>query len=134
MLRAGSGFPRVEGAMTALPFPDARFSVILCGLAVGHLDPQTLPCAIAEMARVLSPGGVLLFSDFHPYLYLSGGRRTFSAGNRHYTVEHYPHLIADYFGAAQTAGLHILAIREPSAPVGDRVLPAVLVIKAEKRT
>jgi hypothetical protein len=70
--------------------------------------------ATAEMGRVLEPGGEALISDFHPFLYFNGGRRTFKANNGiEYAVEHYPHLMADYFAALTAAGLSITGLDEP---------------------
>lgn len=130
MLRAGR-VPAAEGDMTRLPLPTGRFDVILCGLAVGHLAPEVMPRAFAEMARVLRPGGEVLLSDFHPYLYLSGGRRTFSdARGQRFAVEHYPHMLADYFAAGTAAGLRLVNVAEPRASIepGDFPLPVVLIL------
>ena len=44
----------------AMPYLAAHFDVILCALASHHLD---IPVVLAEMARILKPGGKLLLSD-----------------------------------------------------------------------
>jgi malonyl-CoA O-methyltransferase len=133
MLRRAHGFLRLLADMTALPLASAIFDIILCGLATGHLPPSAMRAAMREMARVIRPEGLILFSDFHPMLYLSGGRRTFTASDgRTYAVEHYPHLIADYFDAIRAAGLTITAIREPEATIDGQDIPAVLVIGCTK--
>jgi hypothetical protein len=86
--------------------------------------------ATAEMARVLRWGGTALFSDFHPYLYLRGGRRTFCAPDgTTYAVEHYPHLMADYFAAISAAGMTVTAISEPTQQVDGAEVPVVLVVR-----
>jgi len=47
-----------QADMTALPYPENTFDVILVAHVLEHtLDPQV---AIAEMFRVLKPGGVLI--------------------------------------------------------------------------
>jgi ubiquinone/menaquinone biosynthesis C-methylase UbiE len=49
----------------SLPFPEARFDVVLCTLALHHLeDDGDRARAIAEMRRVLKPGGRLLVVEF----------------------------------------------------------------------
>jgi malonyl-CoA O-methyltransferase len=116
-----------RGDLVALPFRDAAAGVVICGLAVGHL-PE-LGGAIAEAGRVLKPGGVLLYSDFHPFAYHSGRRRTFAADGHAFTVEHHAHLYAAHQAACRGAGLQIEAVLEPAAPDG---VPAVLVIRARK--
>jgi malonyl-CoA O-methyltransferase len=129
MLRAGQ-LTAAEASMTDLPFGAQSFDAVICGLALGHLPPDKMRRAMQEIGRVLRPGGVALLSDFHPFVYLRGGRRTFSApdGTR-YTVEHYPHLLSDYFNAVQLAGMSIVALDEPRARVGKSEIPAVLVMR-----
>jgi SAM-dependent methyltransferase len=50
--------------MTELPFPDASFDVVTSALAVHNIpDSDRRDQAIAEMARVLKPGGRLVLVD-----------------------------------------------------------------------
>jgi len=121
----------IQAELEALPYNADSFDGVICGLATGHLSPTRMRSAIHEIARVLRPGGWLLLSDFHPFLYLSGGRRTFIApGGRRFAVEHYPHLVADYFMALIDADLVLDALIEPLAAA--RHIPAVLVFRARK--
>lgn len=46
-----------------LPFPDASFDLVLCTLMMHHLPEDGRRQAIAEMRRVLKPGGRLLVAD-----------------------------------------------------------------------
>lgn len=50
------------GSLTALPFPDASFDRALCLDVLEHLQYQEQPRALAELHRVLAPGGELLVS------------------------------------------------------------------------
>ncbi len=67
---------RVETAdMRRLPFPDASFDVVLSSWAVHSLDAPA-DRALAEMARVLRPGGTILLTDIvHREAYLAGFKR-----------------------------------------------------------
>lgn len=47
----------------ALPFPDGDFDVVLCTLVMHHLPDEARQQAVAEMRRVLRPGGRLLIVD-----------------------------------------------------------------------
>lgn len=50
-----------EGAAEALPFPAASFSVVTCRIAPHHF--QSVPAFLAEVNRVLIPGGRFLLAD-----------------------------------------------------------------------
>lgn len=51
----------VEGVGEALPFPDAKFDLVVSYLSL--IDIPDIRAAIPEMARVLAPGGVLLIAN-----------------------------------------------------------------------
>lgn len=55
--------PLVTGDMMALPFPAARFDIVTTGYGIRNV-PVIQP-AIAEIARVLKPGGMFLSLDFN---------------------------------------------------------------------
>jgi SAM-dependent methyltransferase len=59
--------PRVEvvtADATALPLPSDRFSAAACFTMLHHIpDPDLQDRALAELARVLAPGGLLLGTD-----------------------------------------------------------------------
>ena len=60
------GFPsratfQVHDASRALPFDAATFDALICIDAVNHLPDR--PSILGEWARVLKPGGVLVFTD-----------------------------------------------------------------------
>lgn len=52
----------VEGDAQAMPFDDADFDAVTCNVGLGHLpDPAA---ALAEISRVLRPGGVAALSSW----------------------------------------------------------------------
>jgi SAM-dependent methyltransferase len=51
----------LSGEAEALPFPDGSFDVVTCQLVLIHVREPRL--ALAEMRRVLRPGGVLLAAE-----------------------------------------------------------------------
>ena len=53
----------VAGDMSALPFPDACFDVVSTGYGLRNVP--VVPQALAEIARVLRAGGVLVSLDFN---------------------------------------------------------------------
>ena len=48
------------GSMTALDLPDGRLSGVLAWYSIIHTPPEGLPVVVAELRRVLAPGGHLL--------------------------------------------------------------------------
>jgi len=95
-----------------LPFRRAAFDLINASLIVG--DVHDLDGWSAEVARTLTYGGHLIYSDFHPSWAQHGWRRTFrDAGGHTHDVAFEPHAIDDHLAALERAGLAVQAIREP---------------------
>jgi len=62
--RGGLGIDYRVAAIEALPFPDATFDIVLSSLMMHHLPDDLKPRGLAEVRRVLKPGGRLLIVDF----------------------------------------------------------------------
>lgn len=54
------------GLVEAIPFPELAFDVVLSRLVLHHLPGNLKQRGLAEMRRVLQPGGVCLVIDFEP--------------------------------------------------------------------
>ena len=64
--RAGLKTTFELGMVEAMPFPDASFDVVLNRLMLHHLPGDLKQRGLAEMRRVLKPGGICLVVDFEP--------------------------------------------------------------------
>ncbi len=114
--RAAVNVPGAEfrrGDLQALPAAAAQFDVVVCGLALSHL--ADLQAGIAELARVLRPGGHLVISVLHPFQAHLGWHAPFidAAGERGFIREH-PHGHADYLAAFAATGLRLQGCLEPA--------------------
>ena len=66
-----------------------------------------------EMARVLAPGGRLVFTDFHPDAARAGMTRSFTDGDkRKHELLHGLYSLADHQAAAAKVGLVLEQARE----------------------
>ncbi|MFF0371742.1 class I SAM-dependent methyltransferase [Micromonospora sp. NPDC005087] len=118
-----------EGDAEHLPFDDASFDTVVCALSLCSIpDPGT---AIAEMYRVLVPGGTLLLVDhiassWQPLRAAQWllERMTIRAGGEHFTRRQLPLVEVAGFEIAETVRLkagtieRILA-RKPTAREAD---------------
>ena len=104
--------PLVCAEARRLPFARRSFDLVNASLTVG--DVVDLQAWTTEMARVLSRGGHLVYSDFHPSWTQHGWKRTFRDrdGETH-ELAFAAHSIEDHLAALDAAGLHPAAIREP---------------------
>ena len=105
----------VTGDMMALPFPDATFDLVTTGYGIRNV-PIIEP-ALAEIGRVLRPGGLLLSLDFdrpaHPlvravylgYLTIVGSALGWVLHRDPDTYRYIPESIRRYPGAAGVAAM-----------------------------
>lgn len=152
--RAASNVPDgrfFEADVRSIPAQDGTFDSAVCSLALAHV--ADLDAAVAELGRVVRPGGRVVVSVLHPFLVQLGWQAPFTdaGGARHFVREH-PHGHADYLASFASAGLslrscaeprlsdeHVRAKRRAFAHVPEATieayagLPAVLVWDLEKR-
>jgi ubiquinone/menaquinone biosynthesis C-methylase UbiE len=107
-----------EGDAEALPYADNRFDTVLCALSLCSIPDRAN--AIAEMARVLKPGGRLLLVDHigssWPPIYAAQWlleRLTIRVAGEHFTRRQRP--------LVQAAGLEILEAERLKAGSIERV-------------
>lgn len=147
MLEQVTDADRICASMMQLPFRPAVFDAVVSGLAVGHAADLRL--WMSEVARVLSPGGSLVYSDFHSDAIRAGMTRSFKdAADVTRTV---PHRIYDpscQQDAMAAAGFTVVTVRElrmgmelneafPGSEQAYRKwygVPVVLIVQARKST
>jgi SAM-dependent methyltransferase len=125
LTRARTRVPKADfrhGDLHQLPLPDDHVDLVVCALALTHL-PELTP-AIAELVRVLRPGGHLVISDVHHVRVEFGSvpRVRGPAGEPGLLPAH-RHLASDYLSAALPLGLQVRRCTEPLIPEGDEPTP-----------
>jgi malonyl-CoA O-methyltransferase len=130
LARAGADSRRVARAdIRVLPIASQSIDVIVCGLVLG--DVPDLPAALAELSRVVRPGGRVVYSVVHPVGARAGWSRTFAVAGRQQAIATWWHSSDTHRRACAGAGLHVTAWQEPvlaEAPPH----PAVLVVSASR--
>lgn len=120
----------VCGGVCEMPLRSASVDVVVCGLALGDL--KDLAAAISELARVVRPGGTVIYSVVHPDGARHGWSRTFEVGGRLCAVRTYWHTPEDHRQACAAAALDIDAWQEPSLEEKPG-MPVALVVRARAR-
>ena len=120
--------PRVRwGSVTALPYGDDSFDRALCLDVLEHLSFEEQPAALAELHRVLKPGGEVLVSV--PNLaHLQSRIHFLLLGRLIRTASEYKHPgdrpVAEYVDLATRAGFTLIRRRGifPTVPVLTRAI------------
>lgn len=111
-----------EGTFAPLPIPDRSVDLALNALVLEHLPEVATP--IAELARVLVPGGALVVSVYHPFFLLKGVPPHFKHADAvEYEMPAHVHLVSDYVRAVTRAGLVLEELLEPI--VDDAIIAAL---------
>jgi SAM-dependent methyltransferase len=122
--RHPAGDYRVAGA-EALPLPDSAFDLVVCYLSL--IDIPDLAAAIAEIARVLAPGGALLIANCTSFNTARAADATqtyfdeFAAWEewRGIRVKNWHRPMSTYMALLLGAGLTLRHFDEPSPTGGD---------------
>ena len=104
------------GDLRDLPLADGAVDLVVTGLALTHVDD--LGATVAELARVLRPGGHLVISDVHHELVLRGSTpKTEGADGRPRMATVRRHTVGDFLRAGLAAGLSLRGFDEQPHPV-----------------
>lgn len=104
---------RACGDLGALPIASESLDAAVSSLALTHC--RDLDSPVAELARVVKPGGTIVLSDIHPCAVLLGIQAFYRGadGNPGF-VRNYQHLAGAYLLAFQKAGLEVGELIEPT--------------------
>lgn len=142
LTRQAGGAARVCGDARRLPFADRAFDLVNASLIAG--DISNLAAWLSEIARVLLPGGRVVYSDFHPDWHERGWRRTFQDRlGRTVTLPCHPHGRDAHRDALAEAGLRMEGIDEVLVapqlnllnrwrPAARSPVPALVVVSATR--
>jgi SAM-dependent methyltransferase len=123
--RARARVPHGEfllGDLHQLPLPDDSVDIAVSALALSHA-PDLAP-VMAELARVLRPGGHLVISDtHHERIFLGSVPKALGPAGEPGLVATYRHTAGDFLRAALPVGLRVRRCEEPQGPAGDQSPP-----------
>jgi SAM-dependent methyltransferase len=95
-----------QGDVLDLPLADDAVDLAVCSLALTHVPD--LDAAIAELARVVRPGGTIVLADIHPTMALLGGTAAFPHGGGLAHVRNLAHPVSRYVRACRALGLEVV--------------------------
>ncbi len=131
---------RVADLGAPLPYPDDRFDLVVASLSLHYV--QDWASALAELRRVLKPGGRLTVSIIHPMVYaivypeadyfaLTQYSEDYDYGDQTVWMTYWHRPLQDVLNAFIDAGFAIKTVTEPP-PVADT--PAELLPNADGRS
>jgi ubiquinone/menaquinone biosynthesis C-methylase UbiE len=110
------------GVIEQLAFPDQTFDVVLSTLMMHHLPAPLKRQGLAEIARVLKPGGRLVIADFKPKKERKGQAARFHAGGSS---------MQDLASMVSNAGFELLGTEEMQ-PSRFSAFPGAGIVRAQK--
>jgi ubiquinone/menaquinone biosynthesis C-methylase UbiE len=123
--RGAHGTPFVRGSCMALPFADGSFEGAVAMELIEHLDPALNGTFLAEIRRVLKPGGVVVITTPH--------KQTPELRSRYHTQEfsgnELKRLLAASFDAAEVLAYYKNSLQRFYAFGGKAMRPVRLVWK-----
>ena len=93
-----------------LPLEAASADFVLVSLAFEHVADLDPP--MAEIVRVLRPGGRLLIQEIHPFMAMGGVGAHFTDGEGAVRMPTVAHAVSDHLNAIAGAGLRLTGCRE----------------------
>jgi ubiquinone/menaquinone biosynthesis C-methylase UbiE len=116
MQKAAASHAQIAFALastSALPFPTDAYDAAVCSLLFDHL-PAIEP-TVAELARVVRPGGRLLISNIHPSMSIVGANAAFrDANDEARFMRSHVHPVSTYLQAFRDHGLAVQQCVEPA--------------------
>ena len=111
-LKAQAGNIRFEAADLTQPWPcvDSAYDLLACNLVLEHI--ADLSHIFGEAARVLSPRGVFLINELHPFKQYRGSRARFERGESTVEVDAFVHHISEFINTASAHGLKLIRFEE----------------------
>jgi ubiquinone/menaquinone biosynthesis C-methylase UbiE len=110
------------GVIEQLPFSDQTFDVVLSSLMMHHLPAPLKRQGLAEIDRVLKPGGRLVIADFKPKKERKGQAARFHAGGSS---------MQDLASMVSNAGFELLDTEEMQ-PSRFSAFPGAGIVRAQK--
>lgn len=115
---------RVADLAAPLPYNDNEFDIVTCSLVLHYV--QDWAPALAELRRVLKPGGRLVISIIHPFVYAFCYQdkdyfvlTRYSEDHEHdgaaFTLTYWHRPLQDVINTFLDAGLVITSVTEPAA-------------------
>jgi len=92
------------------PCADSAYDLLSCNLVLEHI--ADLSHIFAEAARVLSPHGIFLINELHPFKQYRGTKARFGSGESTTEVDAFVHHISEFINSASAHGMKLVRFEE----------------------
>ena len=111
--------------------PDASFDLVLCMLALAHVEDLHAP--VGEFIRVLRPGGHLVVSDIHPDIQTAWGpKHTTQVDGKEFPFPAYHASMDDYTEAVAATEAKVVVVIDVPMQQQRSLFPGPFVMLARK--
>merc|ERR1712045_677930 len=98
---------------TKLPREENTVDAVTACLMLEHIPQEELCRVFSDVRRVLKPGGYMIVTEMHPWLWEKGGEAQFhTPEGQHIIVSSFRKNLGIYLTEALKAGLKLVAIEE----------------------
>lgn len=105
--------PTLVADARRLPLPNRCADLVICAFTIGYA-----PGCLAELRRIVRPGGSLFVSDVHPDALQRGWKRTFRHDGGVIEISHQSYKLDEL----RAPGLELTFLREPRLALSERAI------------
>ncbi len=105
-------------------FPENRFDLITCSLALEHIE--NIDFVFQQARKVLHAEGLFYIGELHPFKQYQGSKARFDADSGVFELECFVHHISEFFAAAKKNNFELVDLKEWFNDDTEKAVPRLL--------